>query len=51
MAKYIEKQKDGSEVVRWETDKQLSKEQKAEQWREAEEAVKERKVICLTDLV
>lgn len=50
MAKYIEKQKDGSEVVRWEKGN-LTKEEKEAQWREAEKAVKERKVICLTDLV
>lgn len=51
MAKYIEKQKDGSEVIRWEKNKQLSKEQKKEQWREAEKETKQGKVICLTDLI
>jgi len=50
MAKYIEVQKDGSEVTRWDKNRKLSKEEKKKQWKEAEEAVKERKVICLTDL-
>lgn len=51
MAKYIEKQKDGSEVTRWEKDKNLTKEEKKEQWREAEKETKQGKVICFTDLV
>ena len=51
MAKFIQKQKDGSEVTRWERDKNLTPKQKKEQWREAEEETKQGKVICLTDLV
>ena len=51
MSKYIEKQKDGSEVTRWSKDKNLTKEQKKNQWREAERESKEGKVICITDLV
>ena len=51
MAKYIEKQKDGSEVTRWDKDKSLTQEEKKVKWREAEKEVKDRKVICLTDLV
>ena len=51
MAKFIEKQKDGSEVVRWEKDKNLSKQEKKDQWREADKLTKQGKVICLTDLI
>ena len=46
MAKYIEKQKVGKDVVRWTTDRKFSKEERTEQWKEAEEAVKEGKPIC-----
>ncbi len=51
MAKFIQKQKDGSEIIRWERNKNLTKEQKKEQWREAEKESKEGKVICISDLV
>ena len=51
MSKFIEKDKNGDEVVRWEKDKNLSKEQKHNQWREAEKEVKKGKVICITDLI
>lgn len=49
MSKYIEKQKDGSEVTRWEKGKKTPQEKK-EQWRDAEKEVKQGKVICITDL-
>jgi len=51
MSKYIEKQKDGSEVTRWTRQKQLTKEKSKEQWQEAKKEVKQGKVICITDLV
>ena len=51
MAKFIQKDKNGDEVVRWDKDKSLSKQEKKEQWKEAEKLSKEGKVICLTDLI
>ena len=51
MDSYIEKQKNGDEVLRFKTDRKYNKAERNEQWREAEKHVKEGKPICLTDLL
>lgn len=51
MSKYIEKQKVGEDVLRWKTNKKYTLKEREEQWREAENHVKEGKPICLSDLM
>ena len=48
---YTEKQKDGSDLVRWKTDKKYTKSELEQQRNEFESAAKSGKVICLSDLM
>jgi len=48
---YVKKEKDGSETVRWDTNKKYTKAELGQQRQEFEDAAKSGEVLCLTDLM